>query len=503
LKDDRGFNEGEKRYRLIFHHAPLGILHFDPAGVITDCNEAFVDIIGSSREALIGLDMRRLPDRRIVGVVEAALAGETAHFEGDYRSVTGGKTSVVRLVFSPIIDAGGAVTGGVGIVENVTDRVRAREALEETNRRMEQTNTELQATLEELEQTNEELMRAQDELIETNERLYESERKYRALFENSADAILLLDGTFIDCNNQACRLYGLPREELIGLNPSDLSPELQPDGRASREAVREYIAGALKGAPVRFQWRHLRRDGIQIDVEVSLSRVLVRGKNLIIATVRDITERIEAERCISESLAEKEILLKEIHHRVKNNLQVISSLLSLQSRFVRDPADLAIFTESQDRVRSMALIHERLYQSGDFTRIDFRGYLESMLGELRRSYGTVAGNVEFTLDVRDLRLSIEKAIPCGLIVTELVSNSLKYGFPEGRRGEIRISMRAAGGSTALVVSDSGKGMPADFDWKKAPTLGLQLVNSLAKQVGGTVDCRCDNGTEFRIEFPVE
>ncbi len=501
LQAEKGFNESEERYRLVFHHAPIGIIHFDAGGLITDCNDVFVDIIGSSRNALVGLNMLGLPDGRIVAVVEKALAGEVGLFEGEYRSVTAGRKSAVRLIFSPIKDSGGRVIGGVGMVENITGRVRTREALEQKNSQVERANEELQSTLEELEQANEELMCSQDELVVANERLYESERKYHTLFENSADAILLIDEVFIDCNNQACRLFGTAREELIGSHPYDFSPEIQPDGRQSRALAEQYLAQALSGTPVRFQWRHRRGDGLPIDVEVSLARVLVRGKNLIISAVRDITERMEAERCISESLAEKEILLKEIHHRVKNNLQVISSLLSLQSRFVRDPVDLAIFTESQNRVRSMALIHEKLYQSGDFSKIDFSGYIESMVAELRRSYGDVAGHVAFGIDVRDVRLPIEKAIPCGLIITELVSNALKYAFPDGRKGEVRIAMHTAGSLTVLIVSDDGVGIPPSLDWRKAATLGLQLVHSLTNQVGGTVDCSIENGTSFRIEFP--
>jgi PAS domain S-box-containing protein len=501
LREKNKFDENGERYRLIFRSAPLGIIHFDAVGVITDCNDVFVNIIGSSRDALVGLNMLGLPDERIVGVVKKSLAGETCIFEGDYHSVTGGRTSAVRLIFSPIKDPDERLIGGFGIVEDITERVRAHEALEVKNVQVEQANEELQATLEELEQANEDLVSARDELIVANERLYENEQKYHTLFENSADAILLMDGRFIDCNNQACRLYGIPREELIGRSPYELSPETQPDGRPSREAAMEYVSKALGGTPLRFQWRHLRGDGAHVDVEVSLARVLVRGKNLLIATVRDITERLEAESRISESLAEKEILLKEIHHRVKNNLQVISSLLSLQSRFVRDPSDLAIFTESQNRVRSMALVHEKLYQSGDFTRIDFSGYIESMVAELRRSYGDAVGHVTFRIDVRDVRLAIEKAIPCGLIITELISNALKYAFPDGRKGEVRIAMHSEGPLTVLVVADDGVGIPADIDYRKATTLGLQLVYSLTGQVGGIIECRTVSGTAFRIEFP--
>ncbi len=146
--------------------------------------------------------------------------------------------------------------GGVGMVENITGRVRTREALEQKNSQVERANEELQSTLEELEQANEELMRSQDELVVANERLYESERKYHTLFENSADAILLIDEVFIDCNNQACRLFGAALEELIGSHPNDFSPEIQPDGRQSRALAEQYLAQALSGTPVRFQWRH-------------------------------------------------------------------------------------------------------------------------------------------------------------------------------------------------------------------------------------------------------
>ncbi|HSV95667.1 MAG TPA: PAS domain S-box protein [Spirochaetota bacterium] len=501
MKEKSRFDESGERYRLIFRNAPLGIVHFDDAGVVTDCNDVFVNIIGSSRNALVGLNMLGLPDERIVAVVKKVLVGEMGLFEGDYHSVTGGKTSTVRLIFSPIKDPDGRLTGGFGIVEDITERVRAREALEVQNAQFERANEKLQITLEELERMNEELILAQDELIRANEGLYENEQKYRALFENSPDAIFFMDERFIDCNNQACRIFAVSRDELIGRFPYEFSPELQPDGRLSRDAVEEYVEAALSGTPLSFQWRHVRGDGMQIDTEVSLARMLIRGEKRLTATVRDVTGNVEAKRRIEKSLAEKEILLKEVHHRVKNNLQVISSLLSLQSRFVRDPVDLAIFAESQNRVRSMALIHEKLYQSGDFSRIDFSGYIESMVAELRRSYGNVAGHVAFRIDVQNVHLSIKKAIPCGLIITELVSNAIKYAFPAGSSGEVRIAMHSTGPLTVLVVADNGVGFPPGLDWRKASTLGLQLVISLANQIGGAVECEFENGTSFRIEFP--
>jgi two-component sensor histidine kinase len=203
----------------------------------------------------------------------------------------------------------------------------------------------------------------------------------------------------------------------------------------------------------------------------------------------------------TRELREKEVLLKEIHHRVKNNLQVISSLLSLQAAQIKDPLTLQLFRDSQNRVRSMALIHEKLYQSHDLARIDFKGYIQSLSSDLVRSFAAEARGVAFRLEVDAIELEIDQAIPCGLIINELVSNSLKYAFPEERKGEVHIQFSKDGDHQFhLTVGDDGIGIPESVDYQNTGSLGLQLVNSLVSQLGGTVELRRSGGTEFHISF---
>jgi PAS domain S-box-containing protein len=203
---------------------------------------------------------------------------------------------------------------------------------------------------------------------------------------------------------------------------------------------------------------------------------------------------------LRSSLDEKEVLLKEIHHRVKNNLQVISSLLNLQSSYVRDKNDLEIFRESQNRIRSMALIHEKLYQSGNISFVDFPQYAQSLATTLFRSYRSTESNVKLEVDFGDVSLGIDAAVPCGLIINELLSNALKHAFPGGRGGKVLLGLRAQGGTTRLTVKDDGIGVPSEVDVSRPDSLGLQLVNTLVAQIGGVLEVDRSNGTEFRIAF---
>jgi len=216
---------------------------------------------------------------------------------------------------------------------------------------------------------------------------------------------------------------------------------------------------------------------------------------------RNATQR---QQDLKASLEEKEVLLKEIHHRVKNNLQVISSLLKLQSGYVEDERYIEMFKESQGRVRSMALVHERLYQSGDLARIDLAGYIEDLGRQLLRSYGSEAARVAVKAEVEDIRLGVDQAIPCGLIINELVSNCMKHAFPQGEGGEIRIAMRQVGeDEVELEVSDNGIGLPESVGVRNAETLGLRLVSMLAEdQLVGEIKVDRGKGTRFRIGFRV-
>ncbi len=216
-----------------------------------------------------------------------------------------------------------------------------------------------------------------------------------------------------------------------------------------------------------------------------------------------ITELKRADEEIKASLKEKEVLLREIHHRVKNNLQIISSLLNLQSSFIKDKEVLEIFGESQNRVRSLALIHEKLHRSRDLARIDFGEYLRSLVANLLRSYGIDSNVTTVKINADDVSLDIDTAIPCALIINELVSNSLKHAFPAGKEGEIGIEFRVDNDNGyVLTVRDNGVGLPRDFDLKNSESFGLQLVRSLASdQLGGTIELHSSSGgAEFKMEF---
>jgi len=204
---------------------------------------------------------------------------------------------------------------------------------------------------------------------------------------------------------------------------------------------------------------------------------------------------------IEKSLKEKEVMLKEIHHRVKNNLQVISSLLSLQSRHIKDKEALELFNDSRNRIYSMSLIHERLYQSEDLARIDFAGYLRTLTRDLFRSYNVDPNVIKMNLELKDVFLNVNTGIPCGLIINEMVTNSLKHGFPDGRRGEIQIGFyERKKGEYTLNVRDNGIGFPEDFDFRNTESLGMYLVVSLVEQLDGTIELDKGEGTSFTIGF---
>jgi two-component sensor histidine kinase len=210
-------------------------------------------------------------------------------------------------------------------------------------------------------------------------------------------------------------------------------------------------------------------------------------------------KKVEAQ--IKAQLQEKDVLLKEVHHRVKNNMQVISSLLNLQSRRVKDPAVSEMFKESQGRIRSMALVHERLYQSNDLSRIEFSEYLRNLATHLFHSYQADSSRLRLKIDAEEVFLNINTAIPCGLIVNELVSNALKHAFPDGRRGQLEIDLhRVAGDGYLLRVRDDGVGFPEKLDFRKTESLGMQIVNTLVDQVDGRMELYREKGTAFRLEF---
>jgi two-component sensor histidine kinase len=209
----------------------------------------------------------------------------------------------------------------------------------------------------------------------------------------------------------------------------------------------------------------------------------------------------EAQVLLQASLQEKEVLLREIHHRVKNNLQVIASLLHLQSDQLKDPEGLALVEDMQNRIKSMALVHESLYQTGDLARFNFAGYIESLSTHLVQSYRAETSHICLHTTLDELALDVDTAIPCGMLLNELLTNALKYAFPDGRAGDIHIVLRAEAGQVSLSVRDNGIGLPESLDVRNTESLGLQLVCLLTEQLGGTLTLTREGGTAFAVSFP--
>jgi PAS domain S-box-containing protein len=294
----------------------------------------------------------------------------------------------------------------------------------------------------------------------------------------------------------------------LGMGLSTL--ELQPN-QVVGMTLHEYFQTAnLEFPPIAAHLRALQGESVSyeinwrartFDCQVEPLRDTA-GKSIgAIGIALDITERKHAEEQVKASLKEKEALIREMSHRVTNNLQVISSLLNLQAGYIPDGPSRRVFMESQTRLKALALIHEKLYQSEDLTSIDFSGYIRSLVVHLFRAYKTSAHAVAMQLDVDAVILDIDRAIPCGLIVNELVSNALKYAFPNGKTGEIRIDLHEEEEKRlALIVSDNGVGFPAEMDFRQTASLGLQLVNTLTDQLEGTITLARNHGTTFKIVF---
>ena len=319
-------------------------------------------------------------------------------------------------------------------------------------------------------------------------------------------ALFQLDpnGLISSWNVGAERLLGYTEQEIMG---QPFERIFTPATVAAGSPQTEMETARRSGTSLDERW-HVRKDGSLFFANGVLTAIRdssgqLRGFSKI---MRDITESHEAEIRLNDqeqklrgSLAEKEVLLTEIHHRVKNNLQIVSSLLYLQSRKTSDDQVLSVLRESQTRVRSMALIHEKLYQCEDLANINLGDYIRSLTSYLLNSYGVASHMVKLKINVESAPLGLDRAIPCGLIINELVSNALKYAFPQGRRGEIFVNLlRDGDGKLVLMVKDDGVGLPEDLDIADTPSLGLQLVNTLVKQLDGTIEVGRKDGTEFRM-----
>jgi PAS domain S-box-containing protein len=329
--------------------------------------------------------------------------------------------------------------------------------------------------------------------------LIESEERYRRLFETASDGIVLLEkreGKITHANPATEKMLGYAKNECVGNKLQDIGVSLDMvDFQTTMQNLN--MSGILNynDVPVK------TKSGQHIYTDI----YLVDRARLVQCNIRDITDRKKAEEGIHASLREKEILLRELHHRVKNNMQVISGLLDLQARSSGNPELIEMLNKSQSRIRSMALVHEQLYASRDLARIDLVGYVRALSQELFQAHKIDPRIIDLIVPTDgDVYVDINKAIPCGLILNELISNALKHAFPGDGPGELRIVIHETKNKEIeIVVRDNGLGLPDDIDIDQPRSMGLYLVNGLVKkQLEGQMEVRRDNGTEFRIMFPL-
>jgi PAS domain S-box-containing protein len=364
------------------------------------------------------------------------------------------------------------------------------------------------------------------ERIKYENSLRESEERYKTLASSAPVGIFQTDksGKVVFINKKLKEISGLKNEIQFS---KEWTGMIHPEDKGKNEAGKPITRSEVNYKP--FEYRIINKNKVTKWIKAQFTWLYSSDEEIagLVGTIEDITntkkaaeeklraeiaeattaflENEIAERKISESklketLSEREMLLKEVHHRVKNNLQVISSILNLQGSYVKDPYTLLMLKECRDRIKSMSFIHESLYQTKNFSHVDFGDYLKSLCSNLLYSY-SVSGRVTLNYDIDTVLLTLDTAIPTGLIVNELVSNSLKYAFPDNQKGNIFVSLkRKEDGTNVLAVEDDGVGFPATVNYKETDSLGLQLVVTLADQIDGEIILEKGRGTNFVVEF---
>lgn len=494
---------------------------------LTEFRTIAFERLAKPADSAAGSDIDRRCDAAFAGLLIAV-----QEVQGHIRAVISHRLARFRAVQSALIIACLAVTMFAGAiysrlmhrqVEYARELQAANQQLDASNRQLKAseqqlraTNQQLQANEQQLRAANQQLLANEQQLRAANQQLAANEQQLRAANQQlvaNEQQLRATNQQLIASEQQSRALAKFPSENphpvlrlsrdcaVIYHNQAS-TPVLEAwgckDGGSLRlpEGESRLVERAFEtGEPASFDFVHAER-----AFSVTLAPVVESGYINVYAL--DITARKQAEIQLQKSLEEKEVLLREIHHRVKNNLQIIASLLSLQSDYVNDGQAVEMFRQSQLRVKSMALLHERLYRTEDLAHVNIGDYVRDLATELMASHGAQVREIGIEIDAEDLHPSINVAVPCVLIINELVSNCFKHAFPGGRPGQIRIALRRGEhGECTLDVGDDGVGFAKDADVSGGGTLGLKLVHALAAQLGGSVELDCSVGTTFRISFP--
>ena len=457
---DEALKESKERYQSLFDRSLHGVFIHDFQGCFLDANQAALQMMGYTREDITRfsftdlLDEEQLP-RALEGITEILESGRQEK-PSVYRLKTKNGGSKWVETEATLIYKQGQPFAIQGIARDITEQKAAEEALRE------------------------------------------SEEQYRAIFDSFQDVYYRTD------RDGLVTLISPSVKTQAGYDPADVLGHPVTNFYADPDE-RQIFNDRLKkdGFLNDYELQLLARDGRVIRVSASSKLVMgADGEPVgVEGVLRDITDRKYAEENLKASLKEKEVLLQEIHHRVKNNMQIISSLLNLQSRKLSDPKVVEIFQESRSRIRAMALIHEKLYQSRNLAQVNLAEYIESLYLHLYHMYGVDSSKVKINMDVQEIFLDINTAIPIGLVINELVSNAVKHAFPNGSQGEISLKLSSGdNGGRCLLVKDNGVGLPEGYDIHNPETLGMQLVCDLVAQVNGSIQVDASSGTTFHVSF---
>lgn len=344
-------------------------------------------------------------------------------------------------------------------------------------------------------------IKSTEQLLRLNVRMYEDLARYAPIGITHSS---IKTGLYEFVNDEFERQSGYTMDEINSMTNEQVNELIHPDDREEHlKNILDWANGGMKEV-LHTYYRAIskKKDIVWIEAffypEYDENKKRVSVNQIYI----DITGIKQTEEDLRRSLLEKEILLKEVYHRVKNNLQVINSMLQIQAHSIKDPRVTEMFNESQRRIRIMSMIHEKLYKSRDLTKIDFSSYVYNLVDYVKQSYYTQSEQIRTTVETKNINLGLNQSIPCGLIINELVSNSFKYAFESGRPGKINVELNSDGDMYTLIVEDDGKGFPKDIDFSTTESLGMVIVNGFVDQIHGTISLDRTGGTKWIIKFPV-
>ncbi|MDZ4752009.1 MAG: histidine kinase dimerization/phosphoacceptor domain -containing protein [Flavobacteriales bacterium] len=494
-KAEHALEQSVLRFRNLLENSPNAVL------ILT---EGKIKYMNSAALALMGCkDEDELFDREYIGFVPEVLTGEVSSDMAHIRQGGDVPYKEIRLLDIHQNEIGVGIKSTLTVYEN---KPSIQVTLNNISLRMQLIQEQMRAEL--AEEINTVLKREIHQHKLTQKELVEQKAKLESIFNSTENLMMMtFDASFkLTSFNNNFRLFMQSEfDQKVKLEDNILEMFTKYRDPDIYQDQLELFANAFNGGNAQIEIPMLNEEGRKYWLLTFLNPVFMGDeKDELSCLMYDNTERKEIDTRIRESLKEKEILLQEVHHRVKNNLQVISSMLSLQSSFVKDPATLEILSESQQRIKSMSFVHETLYRTADFSSIDFKEYLRALTANLIHSYSTAGADVEFISEVDQINMPIDQAIPCGLIVNELISNSLKYAFVGRETGKLMLSLKNTGKKCCLKVKDNGNGLPKTFKYENHESLGIQLVYTLCEQLDAKIEIESKDqkGTEFRIIFGI-